>query len=162
MRSLDERFSLDFVLVSRDGDGYVRRLRALAAGDERIRFLPPVAMGELTTFANAYDVGVYLLRADNFNRRFALPNKIFEFVQARLAVAVGPSPEMARLVREHGLGVVAQDERPESLAAALSALDAGAVWEYKQRSHAAAGQLCAEREGERMVALVAGLLEGRR
>jgi hypothetical protein len=161
MRFLDGRFTLDLVLVERAG-GYVRRLQRLGADDPRIRFLPPVGMSELPAFANGYDVGVYLLNAGSFNRRFALPNKIFEFVQARLAVAVGPSEEMARVVREHDLGVVAADHRPESLAEALGALDAQRVWEYKQRAHAAAAQLCAEREGERFVELVQGLLEGRR
>jgi hypothetical protein len=36
-----------------------------------------------------------------------------EFIQARLAVAVDPSPEMARLVQRYGCGVVAPDFPPK-------------------------------------------------
>ena len=157
VRFLDERFSLDLVLVKRD-DAYLERLHRLAADEPRIRFLPPVPMPELPAFANAYDIGLYLLNATNFNRRYALPNKFFEFVQARLAVAIGPSPEMASLVHRYGFGVVSQDHRPRSLADTLLRLDAEQVWQLKQRAHAAAPELCAEREGERLLELVDGLL----
>ena len=44
---------------------------------------------------NAHDVGVYVLPPVSFNHLWALPNKVFDFVQGRLALVVGPSPEMA-------------------------------------------------------------------
>ena len=44
---------------------------------------------------NACDVGVFCMPPINVNARYALPNKFFDFVQARLAVAVGPAEEMA-------------------------------------------------------------------
>ena len=95
--------------------------------------------------ANEYDIGLYLLRPANFNNRFALPNKFFEFVQGRLAVAIGPSPEMARIVHEYGLGIVAEDFTPETLAQELNNLDPPAIAGFKQAAHAAADELCAER-----------------
>src|SRR5690606_21770207 len=69
---------------------------------------------------------------------WALPNKIFDFVQARLATVVGPSPEMAELVRERRLGVVAEDFTPQALADALAGLDPAAVAEYQASAHAQA------------------------
>ena len=69
-----------------------------------------------------YDIGLFLLSPANFNYYHALPNKLFEFVQARLAVAIGPSPEMARIVNDHDLGIVAPDFEPTTMAAHLNAL----------------------------------------
>ena len=64
-------------------------------------------MHELPRMANDYDVGLYLLPPTNFNQRYALPNKFFEFIQGRLAIAIGPSPEMAKLVeRSNADGVI--------------------------------------------------------
>lgn len=140
MGHLDERFTLDLVLVEHE-PRHLRHLRRLAAPDSRIRFLDPVPMRDIVRFANAYDVGVFLLPPSNFNYANALPNKLFEFIQARLAVAIGPSPEMARVVEEWGCGIVSPDFEPESMAATLRALDAPAVARYKERSHAAAGVL---------------------
>jgi hypothetical protein len=141
---LDERFTLDFVLVE-GAPGFRDELIARARHNPRVRFPPPVPMRKLVSLANGYDIGVYSLLPSNFNQRHALPNKLFEFVQGRLAVAVGPSPEMAALVRRYGCGVVAPTFEPESLAAELNALDADAIAGFKRASHLAAAELCAER-----------------
>ncbi len=140
---LDDRFTVDFVLT---GESRFRNaLVARAKRNPRVRFPPPLPMRRLVQMANGYDVGVFLLPPNNLNRRYALPNKFFEFIQARLAVAVGPSPEMAGLVRRYGCGRVAADFTPEALAAELNSLDTGQIAAFKDASHAAAATLCAER-----------------
>jgi hypothetical protein len=144
---LDDRFTVDFVLAG--GSSRFRdALMAHAKDDPKVSFLRPVPMRELVQMANAYDIGLFLLPPNNLNRRYALPNKFFEFIQARLAVAVGPSPEMAGLVRRYGCGVVAADFTPEALAAELNSLDPGQIAGFKQASDAAAGELSAERNAE--------------
>jgi hypothetical protein len=163
---LDERFTTTFVLADGHDDArrrrrhehYRERLIRLADGDPRIRFLPPQPMHMLAQMANDYDIGLFLLRPVNFNWRHALPNKLFEFVQGRLAVAIGPSPEMARIVQRYGLGVVAGDFAPETLARALNALEPHTIAEFKRASHAAANDLCAERNDEVMRRVLAEAL----
>jgi hypothetical protein len=157
MRHLDERFSLDFVLVP-SVPGYLDRLRAMASGNPRIRFLQPVPMHELPRFLNRYDAGIYLLPPNNFNNRFSLPNKFFEFVQARLAIVVGPSPEMAALVKRHDMGVVAEDFTPTSFARAVSGLDHPRIARYKAQAHLAARELCFERAAEVLTAAIDRML----
>jgi hypothetical protein len=142
---LDERFTLDFVLVEvATAPGYRDSLVRLGRHNPRVRFPEPWRMNAIVEQANNYDIGLYSLPPLNFNRRFALPNKFFEFVQSRLAVAIGPSPEMARLVRKYGFGIVADDFAPETIATALNALDDSSIAVFKQASHAAANDLCAE------------------
>ena len=144
---LDERFIVDFMLTggsSRFRDALLSR----AKDNPRVRFPPPVPMHELVSTANAYDIGLYLLPPTNFNQRYALPNKFFEFIQARLAVAIGPSPEMGGLVHRYRCGVVAENFTPEALAAELNSLDASQIATFKQASHAAASELSAERNAE--------------
>ena len=118
-------------------------------------------MRELASLANGYDIGLYLLPPTNFNHRYALPNKFFEFIQGRLAVAIGPSPEMAAIVRHYGCGVVAPTFEPESLAAELNALDAAAIAGFKHASHRAAAELCAERNAVLTLETVEHALRGR-
>lgn len=146
MALLDARFTLDFMLMEAE-PGYLARLKELASGNARISFVEPVPMPEICGRINCYDIGLYLLPPDNFNHRHALPNKFFEFVQARLAVAIGPSPEMAMLVKKHACGVVADSFAPESLANALLHLNEASLRRLKQASHAAAQVLCFEEEG---------------
>lgn len=157
MQHLDRRFCLDLVLMP-TVPSYLESLKRSAAGDDRIRFLPPVPMKELVRFSNAYDIGLYLLHASSFNNLNALPNKFFEFVQSRLMVAIGPSPEMATLVRRHQCGVVAEDFKPASLARVLNGLDAEAVARFKRNSHAAAKELSFEGASRKLLAVVANVL----
>jgi glycosyltransferase involved in cell wall biosynthesis len=157
MAHLDDRFQLDLMLMPTD-PGYLRRLEARARTQRRVRFLPPVPMQELIRVSNSYDIGLYLLEPTSFNMLHALPNKFFEFIQARLAVAIGPSPEMARIVREFGCGVVADDFSPASLARKLNALSADALDRMKRSADAAARVRNAESNAEKLRAVVADTL----
>jgi hypothetical protein len=140
MDHLPERFSLDLILMPSD-DGYLRSLRRMCSRRARVRLLAPLPFAGLVAATNAYDIGVFLVPPVNFNLRFALPNKFFEFVQARLMVAIGPSPEMARLVRQHDLGVVAADFRPAALAAALAGLSPADIGRFKHNADRAAAEM---------------------
>jgi glycosyltransferase involved in cell wall biosynthesis len=159
MKRLDQRFSLDFMLVPGDA-GYLRELREKAFNNPQIKFVSPVEMPDICCKTNEYDIGLFLLPPVNVNYRFALPNKLFEFIQARLAVAIGPSPEMARVVREHGVGVVADSFDPAALADALNRLTEHDVMRYKLASHAAADKLCFEAAADRLLAIIEQLLPG--
>ena len=153
MAHLDRRFELYLMLMS-SGRGYLSWLRAQSVGDPRIHFLDPVPMRELPRFLNRFDVGVYILAPTSFNNRHALPNKFFDFVQARLATAIGPSPEMACLVEQHDLGVVAKDFTPAALAESLNRLSRAEIDGYKQHAHRAARRLSYETSRARLLGLV--------
>lgn len=145
VRSLDERFTLDLYLVpAGDGGAHQRELERRAGGDPRIRFLPPVPPARLPEVLNAYDVGVFWIPPTHTNARYTLPNKFFDYVQARLAIAVGPTIEMERLVHRHGLGVVSSDFTVEACASSLRVLDAEGLVRCKQASDAASHDLSFE------------------
>ncbi|MCL2122745.1 MAG: hypothetical protein FWH34_01510 [Desulfovibrionaceae bacterium] len=157
VRLLDGRFCLDFMLAPTT-PGYLDALKQRAAGIPSISFRDPVPMADIVPNIAAYDVGVYLLPPSNFNHRHALPNKLFECIQARLAVAIGPSPDMASLVKEHGIGVVSEDFTPQSFADILSRLRPEDIDRFKANSHAAAESLCWERNDEAVARILHGLL----
>ena len=157
MDDLDGRFELNLMLVESD-PSYFRYLKRVARHNPRIRFLPPVPMRTLPTYLNQFDVGVFLIEPTNFNYRFILPNKFFEFIQARLAIAIGPSPEMARMVKEHDLGIVSEDFSPKTFARSLSSLGRETINYHKLQSHKAARMMSAERNREILLDLVRQIL----
>ena len=121
----------------------------------------PVPMEAIPTTLNAFDVGIYLLPPVNFNHVHALPNKLFEFIQARLAVVIGPSPEMAKVVKETGCGTVATEFSAMSLASAVRELTPEKVERYKQQSHHAASVLSAESNKSQFLQLLPVPVEGK-
>lgn len=160
VRSLDGGYTLDLLLVTPEPfQRHREELERLVAGDRRVRFLEPVPMRELPRFANRYDIGVFLLPPQHVNQEFVLPNKFFEYIQARIVPAIGPSPEMARIVREWDCGIVAEDFTPEALAAVIAGTSKERLAELKRNADAAARQLCAERNREIVVDVVEKALE---
>jgi hypothetical protein len=157
MDDLNGRFELNLMLVESD-PSYFRCLKRIAQRNSRIRFLPPVPMRSLPAYLNQFDVGVFLIEPTNFNYRYTLPNKLFEFIQARLAIAIGPSPEMARIVREYDLGVISEDFSPKTFALSLSSLDREKINHYKLRSHRIARMMSAEKNKEILLDLVRQVL----
>ncbi len=153
------RVTLDLFLVpAADGGRYLRELRQRAGDDGRVTFRDPVAPAQLPYALNEFDVGAFCMPPINVNAEFALPNKFFDFVQARLAQAVGPAREMARLVREHDLGVVSTDFGLAAFVAALATLDRAAIERAKQASHRAARALSSEHDVAVSDAIVERLL----
>jgi glycosyltransferase involved in cell wall biosynthesis len=147
VRRLDDRFTLDLYLVpAADGGRYLAQLRERADGDERIVFHDPVTPAELPATLNAYDVGVFWIPPVHTNARLTLPNKLFDFVQGRLAVAIGPTLEMERVVREFDLGVVSDGFDVDQCVESLNSLTAESIATYKQNAHSAAHELSFDRE----------------
>ncbi|GAA2235041.1 glycosyltransferase family 4 protein [Rarobacter faecitabidus] len=135
--------SLDLYLVPNE-PAYVDELRSNVAGNPRVTVHDPVPYADLARTLNGYDVGVHLLPPVNFNNRWALPNKLFDYVQARLGVLIGPSPEMAHYVNEYGIGKVADGFASGDLTVAIDQLTPDRVSAWKAAADANAERLCAE------------------
>lgn len=138
-----ERFQLDLYLTPNHPD-YLAELRERVAESPRVRLLEPVPYSELIAVLNTYDVGIHLLPPTNFNNARALPNKLFDFIQARLAVVIGPSPDMRRYVEDYGLGRVAAGFSAEDLTESLRSMTSTEVDRAKRASHDAARALAGE------------------
>jgi hypothetical protein len=132
MDFLDERFTLDLILVSSD-EGYIEELQALSGG-KNVFFPKPVATFAISAFLNQYDMGVFLLEPTNFNYEYALPNKFFEFIQGRLAIAIGPSPEMKRIVEKEQIGIVSTKFDEKELASLINNLNQASLNQMKSNS----------------------------
>ncbi|GAB3288356.1 hypothetical protein GCM10027297_33690 [Parahaliea aestuarii] len=103
---------------------------------------------------NEYDLGFYYLEPSGFNVTYNLPNKFFEFIQARLAVAIGPSPDMKKIVEEQKLGFVANNFSIDAMVDRLNALSLTDVRNAKSNCHQAARILCLEEESQSLLAYI--------
>ena len=147
-----------YLVPGRDGGRYLDRLRALIGDDPRVRLHPPVRPDELVGTLNAYDIGVFSLPPLTPNHRLMLPNKIFDYVQARIAVVFNSAPETDRLISEYDLGAIAADASGSAMHDTLAALDPARVAACKQNAHRAAEVLTSDRDAEVTRSVAAGLL----
>lgn len=140
---LGEEYELTFMLVKTDLN-YYNEFFAKYSVNSRIKFTEPVKVNEIPKFCNQYDIGIFILPPVNYNWENALPNKVFEYVQARLALAVSPNVNMRNLVNKYKLGVVAEDYTTKSMASALMKITREQISQYKYSSNQYALKLSAE------------------
>ncbi|HLP10793.1 MAG TPA: glycosyltransferase [Flavobacteriales bacterium] len=102
---------------------------------EHVFFHDPVPMTEIVNEINQYDIGICIVPHTNENYRFGLPNKFFEFIQARLMIIVNEGEEMPKIVRKHNLGLVVNSQDPKEIAEIVSQLTPETIDRFKKASH---------------------------
>ena len=142
---LGDGYTLDLYLIpSRQAESYWKQLTARIDASPRTKLHPAVEPAALPSTLNPYDLGVYLLPPHTPNHRLMLPNKFFDFVQARLGFVFGPSVETDRLIKENGLGIVAAGYSSADLAAAVRKLSRDEIEGFKRATDAVAAELSSE------------------
>ena len=106
------------------GDGVLAaslRHRALAAGiADRVRVIPPVPSSEVIDVAASADVGVSPIVPSCLNYRYSLPNKLFQYMAAGLAVVASDFPQVRDVVEGAACGLVVDTRRPTAIAEAIN------------------------------------------
>ena len=90
--------------------------------EDRVSFAPPVPMPELVKTAAEADIGVIPYIPFCLNNRFCLPNKLFEYLMAGLAVVGSDLPELRKVILGHSVGGVFDPEDSQDIARALNDL----------------------------------------
>lgn len=150
-----------------DGDpAYIESLRRRVgdiAPGAAVVFEPAVPPDEVMPIAAATaDLGVHFTPLETTQRHFSLPNKLFEYIGAGLAVAVSPGADLRQIVEGHGVGVASADASPQAVAAAINELDATQVERFREKARIAAGELCWEREKDILRSSLEPILPGPR
>ena len=106
----------------------------------RAHVLQPVEPDQIVPTLRAYDVGVVIDRPLALNNEVTLPNKLFEYLMAGLAVVAPDFGALRDFVEGERVGLTFESDRPASLAAALTTLarDRRLLEELRRRARRAA------------------------
>lgn len=85
----------------------------------RIQFLGRLKPEELEQLTPQADVGLLMLEDMGLNYRYALPNRVGDFIAAGVPMVVSDMPEMAAVVNKYRIGAVMAAPGPEALADAV-------------------------------------------
>lgn len=146
------------------GDGPLRTgLEAQAAAEHLpVRFVDPVSPDELLRVTASADVGITLLEDTCLNHRFALPNKLFEYLMAGLPVLGSDLPEVRRVIVAHDVGCVVNPADPQALIHTLRQMvdDAEARHRWAARAPQAVETFSWETTSKRFIQVYQSLLSG--
>ncbi|CAN5344506.1 glycosyltransferase family 4 protein [soil metagenome] len=157
---LGDRFTLDLYLLRVPG-GHLDVIKKLAAASPRVTVHDPVPPDTLPDVLNQYDLGLFLYPLRTLSHLYHLPNKFFDYVQARLGLVFSPAPEIDSHIAQYGLGIITRDTSADALTEALRDITAAEVTRFKKASDAAAGELSSAPDRAIQDALIGRLLSSR-
>jgi len=146
------------------GDGPLKPLlerRVKRMGLEaQVKFHPAVPQEELLDLTAQADLGVIPYRATCLNNALCTPNKLFEFIMARVPVIATDLPEVRSFIARHNIGLLGDTSNVKTFSGLLRrAIQIAPAFDREWRAglEAAARELCWEQEGKKYLAVVRDL-----
>ena len=84
--------------------------------DNKVKMLGEVPYEKLYSYTIQADLGLSLEEDAGLNYRYALPNKLFNYIHAHIPVLVSNLPEMKNLVNNYQVGEVIDSYNPKDIA----------------------------------------------
>lgn len=141
---LPSNYELHLLVTNADED--FKKLIENSPDRKRITVHKAVPVREVAAFLNGFDIGVHLMGAVNFNNDNALPNKYFQYIQARLVTAFGPLSEISIFTKQHQTGVICEGYKASDLAKAVLKLSREDINRIKENNNNNAKMFCEENE----------------
>lgn len=130
------------------------KVMKMKLGDS-VRFVGKVPFESLRSYTLNAQLGISLEENLGLSYFYALPNKIFDYIQCGIPVLVSDLPEMRRIVSHYGVGRILEQRTPESLASICNEMLNNDSLRQQWQANAldAAHELCWENEKQSVIDL---------
>ncbi|WP_157961055.1 glycosyltransferase [Lutibacter citreus] len=89
---------------------------------DKVKFIGKINPFELKKLTRLADLGLSLEEDICLSYRFALPNKLFDYIQSNVPVLTSDLPEMKNIVLKYKVGEIVKNRNPEKLASQIKIL----------------------------------------
>lgn len=121
--------------------------------ENKVKFLGNLHPDDLRKITEKADVGLSIEENKGLSYYYSLPNKISDYIQARVPVVVSPFPEMQKIVEKYNVGEFITSHEPKLLAEKVQiVLEKGRNF-YQSQLEIAAQELCWENEAPKILEL---------
>ena len=119
----------------------------------KVLFLNKMTYAKLLEYTSLGDVGLTLDKDTNLNYRYSLPNKLFDYIQARVPVLASKLVEVEKIIMDYNIGELIDSHEPKHIAEKLNfMLDSeDKRREWKRNLEKAAEELCWENEEGKLI-----------
>ena len=127
---------------------------------KQVHFLGQIPFSELATYTIQADLGVSLEKSTNLNYRYALPNKVFDYLASGVPILVSPLTELCAILDKHDVGKLLPSHEPKEIAVTIETIFANqnqlAIW--KENTQKASEEYCWENEEKKLISILLPLL----
>lgn len=106
-----------FVIVGKgDIDKDLKALAIKIGVSGKVLFVGKISFSDLPKYTQNAHLGISIEENMGLNYYYALPNKLFDYIQAQVPVLVSDFPEMKKIVKTYKVGDILLERTPEKLA----------------------------------------------
>lgn len=124
---------------------------------DKVYFLNKIKPEELVNLTPNADLGLSIEEDLGLNYRYALPNKLFDYIQANVPVLVSNLPEMRKIVEQYEVGEFIKNREPIQLAQQIERMLSKGKEFYKFNLEAASNELNWENESKKLIEILNNL-----
>lgn len=137
----------DFELIICGKGDLEKKLRTLVADNKiaNVQFKGHQSFAALAKITSQSHIGLSWEENIGKNYYYALPNKLFDYIQARIPVLVSNLPTMRQIVDQYGVGEVLLNKEAEEIASQIRTIYANRHT-FAEALNRAANELCWENE----------------
>lgn len=150
------------LLIAGSGD-VIHTLKEMSRQEKlagKIVFRDKMPFEQLMQFTRSADLGLTLDKDTNINYRFSLPNKIFDYIHAGIAVLASDLTEVKKIVQDYQVGDLVSKTDPVTIAKKINEMlgDENQLEHWKANARKAALELTWEQEQKKLHAITYELL----
>ena len=93
--------------------------------ENSVKFMGKILPEDLKRLTSNADIGISLEEDLGLNYRYALPNKLFDYIHAEVPVIASDLPEIKKIVEKYKIGSILKNRTPEELAELILSMDKG-------------------------------------
>ncbi len=110
---------------------YFDKLNEIYSDVKNVKFLKPVKLNDIPKRINKYDIGIFIGIKNSLNHMYAMPNKLFESIQARLCIISNPLTDMGNFIKKNNCGYFSKDFKIETLSRLIISLTKEDIYKAK-------------------------------
>lgn len=113
---------------------------------DMVFFLGRIKPELLKTITPLASIGLSIEEDFGLSYRYALPNKLFDYIQAQIPILGSPLPEIKKIIEHYQIGLLIENHTPEHLASKIKELLNKGREPFLEQLMLAANELCWENE----------------
>lgn len=122
--------------------------------NDKVIFLGKMMPKDLQNITPFASLGISLEEDLGLNYKFALPNKIFDYIQAEVPILVSNLPEMKQIVLNYNVGEIVIERNPKKIALQIKIM---VEKDYKKQLQKAKDVLIWEKEEPKLLSIINNL-----
>ena len=125
-----------------------------------VHFAGQIPFNKLEQYTLEADLGVSLEKSTNLNYRYALPNKVFDYLASGVPILVSPLTELCAILEKHNVGKLLPSHEPKDIAETIEAIfsDQNQLAIWKENTQKAREEYCWENEEKKLMSILLPLL----